>query len=933
MRRIFFGLFMLLIGTIVVQRAGSRDFGKVPLYFIPNRGQVHKKATFYAGTPGYTLWMTREGLVFDRVNTPRTLLGHLRRRYREGATKEHSPTHELSTHELFHPSTRFDRDVSRLIFIKSNKNPQISAVEPTGYRVNYFKGKDKSEWRQNIPTSKAVRYGNLYKNIDLKIYGIERQIEYDWIVKPGGDPAEIKFVYKNVKSTRIDEKGNLLVETEFGELVHHKPVSFQEIKAIRHIGNKAKGVNVGAQRAVPEVEPQTIGSATEKRIPVDVRFKKAGENSYCFAVGDYDKERTLVIDPVITMGYSTYLGGNGYDGGCAVVVDSRGCVYVTGNTGSTNFPLKNDYSGTCRSDLDIFVTKFSPSGSSLVYSTYIGGCRYDHASDIALDQAGNAYITGFTLSLNFPTKNAFQWYLKIISYYDCWGQDAFVTKLSKDGGDLVYSTYIGGDEEDESYAITVDNRGCAYITGDASWDFPLKNPIEAGTYGNFITKFSPAGNTLVYSTYFSASGSDIAVDIHGNVYVAGGDEISKISASGREVVYSIEVDENSTYFSNICVDTAGSAYVAGRRWNGDSLAGNPVRWGCGGGETDLCIARLSPNGRFFEYVAFLGGSDREYGAGIAVDEKGCAYVTGKTYSVDFPVKFPFQDVRGGGDNDSFVVKIAAAGKKLEYSTYLGGRGDEDGTGIAVDKAGNAYVTGETTSPDFPTHNSFQEYQYASDAYVAKLHCDEPPAVSITSPVSGSLLSGPVVIRAKAEDDAGVSMVNFYIDNELRHTDNQAPFSYRWDSFRFSNGTHKIKAAVVDTVGQQAEDEITVTSRNLILTLRVSRLQERAWLISRDYGKIDLTVENPTELHAAKYIFYRKESFGLYRAISEIPGSELQGGAYSFNDLYLQRGKTYIYKAEVLDSKGVLIGISEEKSTAEASESRKLKSVRFRSSRQ
>ncbi|MCK5057854.1 MAG: SBBP repeat-containing protein [Candidatus Aminicenantes bacterium] len=867
MRRIFFGLFLLSIGTIFVQAGRSRDFGKVPLYFIPNRGQVHKKAAFYAGAPGYTLWLTREGLVFDGIG-------------KKGA-----------------------RDISRLIFIKSNKNPQIVSVEPTRYRVNYINGQDRSEWRQNIPTSKAVRYKNLYKNIDLKVYGIERQVEYDWIVKPGGDPADIKFAYKNVKSTRIDEKGNLLIEMEFGELVHHKPVSYQ----------------VGAQCAVPG-------------IPIDVKFKRLCRDSYGFAVGNYDKNRELVIDPVITMGYSTYLGGNGYDGGCAVAVDGKGCAYVTGNTKSTNFPLKNSYPGTSRSDLDIFVTKFSPSGNSLVYSTYIGGCRYDQATDIAVDQAGNAYITGFTQSLNFPTKNAFQWYLKIISYYDCYGLDAFVTKLSKDGGDLVYSTYIGGDDEDESWGIAVDNRGCAYITGSAL-DFPIKNPIEAGTYGSFITKFSPAGNTLVYSTYFSAGGSDIAVDIHGDVYAAGR-KISKISSSGRDVIYSTSLDESgATSISSICVDRTGCAYITGYRYNWDSLAANSVRWGCGGGGSDIFIAKLSGDGHSFEYATLLGGSDREYGKGIAVDEEGCAYVTGTTYSVDFPVKDPLQDIRGGGDNDSFVVKIAAAGNKLLYSTYLGGRGNEDGTGIAVDAKGNAYVTGKTTSPDFPTRNSFQEYQYASDAYVTKLHCDEPPAVSITSPGSGSVLSGPVVIRAKAEDDTGVSRVNFYVDNELHHTDNQAPFTYRWDSFRFSNGTHKIKAVVVDTANQQAEDEITVISRNLILTLRVSREQERAWLVSRDYGKIDLTVENPTELQAARYIFYRKESFGLYRAIREIPGAELQGETYSFNDLYLEKGKTYIYKAEALDSKGVLIGLSKEKSTAEASELRKLKSGRFHSTRQ
>ena len=298
-------------------------FDNIPLYFIPNMGQVSEEVRFYAVTPSYTLWITGEGLIFDR-------------------------------------------DGSQFIFIGAKRNPKIVPVDTTNHRVNYFRGKTSSNRYTNISTSCAILYKAIYNKIDLKVYGKGKQVEYDWIVKPGGDPAEIKFAYKNVKSSRIDEEGNLLIVTEFGKLVHHKPVS--------HI-RKPSGT---------------------KGIPVDVRFKKAGKNSYCFAVGDYDKERTLVIDPVITMAYSTYLGGNGYDGGCAVAVDSRGCAYVTGNTGSTDFPLKNDYPGTCRGDLDIFVTKFSPSGNSLVYSTYIGGCRYDQATDIALDRAGNAYITGFT---------------------------------------------------------------------------------------------------------------------------------------------------------------------------------------------------------------------------------------------------------------------------------------------------------------------------------------------------------------------------------------------------------------------------------------------------------------------------------------------------------------------------------------------------------
>ncbi len=186
------------------------NFGKFPLYFITNKGQVHKKAAFYAKASRYTLWLTKEGLVFDSFK-------------RSKLKGEKSP----------HSSYKTGRDVSRLLFLNANKNPEIVPIDEAKLRVNYFIGNDKSKWNCDIPTSKAVLYKNLYKNIDLKVYGIEKQIEYDWIVKPGGNPGDIRFEYKNVKGTCIDEEGNLLIETDFGELMHKRPVSYQEIRAQR----------------------------------------------------------------------------------------------------------------------------------------------------------------------------------------------------------------------------------------------------------------------------------------------------------------------------------------------------------------------------------------------------------------------------------------------------------------------------------------------------------------------------------------------------------------------------------------------------------------------------------------------------------------------------------------------------------------------------
>jgi hypothetical protein len=314
----------------VTSTAGSRltlnpNFGKVPLYFIPNKGQVNEKAKFYAKTSRYTLWMTREGLVFDSVrkveekrqktedrrlktdfnlkgaisiitsgiHAPMQSYNHASMQYH--SQSPHSPDSPYSPH-----STKLDRDVSRLVFLNVNKKTEMVPLEVTRHKVNYFIGNDPAKWQKGISTSRAVLYKDIYKNIDLKVYGNESQVEYDWIVKPGGNPADIRFEYKNVKGTRIDKKGNLLIKTKFGKLLHKKPVSWQEIGMAHSAKRKANSEDVGAGlRACPK-----------ERKYVDVTFIKLDKNSYGFKVHQYSKDYELIIDPVVSMDYSTYLGGS-----------------------------------------------------------------------------------------------------------------------------------------------------------------------------------------------------------------------------------------------------------------------------------------------------------------------------------------------------------------------------------------------------------------------------------------------------------------------------------------------------------------------------------------------------------------------------------------------------------------------------------------------
>ncbi|MCK4764110.1 MAG: SBBP repeat-containing protein [Candidatus Aminicenantes bacterium] len=256
----------------------SAGFGKIPLYFIPNQGRVDKRMLFYAGAAGYTLWLTKEGLTFDST-----------RRKENGS------------------GGQYERDVSSLLFLNANKNPRVVPLDTKMHRVYYFKSRNRSTWKQGVSTAGAVLYKNIYKDIDLKVYGVDRQVEYDWIVRPGADPANIKLAYKNVKSTGIDSAGNLIVETGFGKLQHNKPLGFQEKNSSELVA---------------------------------VRFKKIGENTYGFHVGNYDKKRELTIDPLVRLDFSTYIGGSGDDFGRDITVDSAGNVYITGCTGSLDFPAR-----------------------------------------------------------------------------------------------------------------------------------------------------------------------------------------------------------------------------------------------------------------------------------------------------------------------------------------------------------------------------------------------------------------------------------------------------------------------------------------------------------------------------------------------------------------------------------------------------------------
>jgi len=380
--------------------------------------------------------------------------------------------------------------------------------------------------------------------------------------------------------------------------------------------------------------------------------------------------------------YSTYLGGNGHDSGWGIAVDTAGNAYVTGMTSSSDFPTVNPLQPGFGGGYDVFVSKLNAAGSALVYSTYLGGSDDDFGSGIAVDTTGNAFVTGSTASLDFPTANPLQ------GAYGGGSIDAFVSKLNPTGSALVYSTYLGGTGYDYGDSIVVDTAGNAFIAGSTSSpDFPTVNSLQSafggGPYDAFVAKFNPAGSALVYSTYLGGTGEDDG--------------------------------------TSIALDGAGNAYLTGLTSSPNFPTAHPMQGAFGGGPYDAFVAKFNPAGSALVYSTYLGGSDFDTGVGIAVDAAGSAYVTGGTASTNFPTATPLQGSLLGSKN-AFVAKLSSTGSALVYSTYLGGKYWDVGYGIAVDAAGNAYVTGLTGSSDFPTINPLQPSLGGGyDAFVSKFN--------------------------------------------------------------------------------------------------------------------------------------------------------------------------------------------------------------------
>ncbi|UCG61776.1 MAG: SBBP repeat-containing protein, partial [Candidatus Zixiibacteriota bacterium] len=695
---VFVALSVLILTSAVssgqLQSAITNDLASVPLAFTENQGQWDEQVLFRSNAGGATMWFTTDGAFYQFTR-------HVR-------ASECGPFNPLSMMELDSVETV----MIKASFVGADPEPSIRGENPLGYKCNYFIGDDQARWRTNVTNYSAVVYEDLYPGIDLKYYGNGREMEYDFIVSPGGDPSKVVIEYDGAESVFVNEVGELVVQTEWGQVIERTPVVYQ--------------------------------LRDGERVALDGQYRLVGEKCFGFCLdSDYDPILAVVIDPVLSFG--TYLGGSGDDYGYGITVDASGAIYVTGETYSTDFPVLDAYQSD-QGGSDVFVTKFSATDNSLVFSTYLGGSNQDVGIDIAVSTAGEVYLTGITASFNFPMVDPYQ-ASKVGS-----ALDGFVAKLSSDGGSLLYSTYLGGDARDDAYHIVVDETGAMYIAGfTASSNFPTFNPFQTDQGGDdaFVTKLSSGGNSLVYSTYLGGSGQEgaahgLAVDASGAAYVVGFTYstdfptldayqnanngapdafVSKLSSAGNSLVYSTYLGGSlADYGYGIAVDASGEAYVTGTTFSTDFPTAVPYQ--THQGSADAFITKFNSAGNDLAYSTYLGGSSDEQPYSITVDDSGSAYVIAYTYSTDFPTFNPYQGAYHGGV-DAAVVRMNVSGSSPVFSTYLGGSDRDMPRDIAIDTTGAVYVTGETISTDFPTHNPYQDSLAGNnDGFVIKLSSGE-----------------------------------------------------------------------------------------------------------------------------------------------------------------------------------------------------------------
>ncbi len=613
------------------------DYGKMPLSFEQNKGQTGKAAKFVSRGRGYTLYLAETEAVFSLK-----------------VKSQDSETESLPENPKTAAAT--SSDVLKMQFVGANPKPTVSGEAETITKTNYYIGKKRFE---NVANYGRVNYKNLYNGIDAIFYGNQNnQLEYDFTVAPNINPNQIQLNFDGSENLSIDETGNLIVKTANAELVQQKPFAFQTING--------------------------------ERREVEVKYVINEQSQIGFALGEYDKSQTLTIDPALD--YLTYIGGSTFDDVFEITADAQGNAYFTGQTDSLNFH------GETREDNDAegaYVAKLNADGTNFVYITILEGNGSDTARGIALDANTNAYVTGIASHFFPTTSGAYDTVHGVIG-----NDDVFVAKLNTTGG-LVYSSFLGGNDQDEGFDVAVDTSGKAYVVGAtfSNSAFPTKNRYQGC---GVVSPLGSFDSQDAFLTVMNASGSDITYS----------------SCIGNTVGVIGSSDESA--FS-VALDSLNNAYLTGITNSNNFKVKNALQPNIGGGK-DAWIAKFNPSASgdaSVIYATFLGGAGTDQGNGIAVDSVGQAVVVGLTGSSNFPLQLPFDSTNQ--INEGFVSIIGSTGTTLVNSSFLGGADQDRANNVALDQSGSIYITGSTLSNDFPMALPFQSTRRGvRDAFVTKV---------------------------------------------------------------------------------------------------------------------------------------------------------------------------------------------------------------------
>jgi len=708
-------------------QSATANYGKLPTTFEGNVGQTDPQVKFLSRGSGYVVFLTTSGMVFSA----------------------HSQLVANSTQPYAKTNQAQSGAVIQLNLVGANPNPLAIGENLLAGKANYFIGRDRSKWHTNVATYGKVHYKDVYPGIDLVYYGNPSQMEYDFEIAAGANPKQIQFDVKGADNVSVDSTGDLVLQTKQGALHVKSPVLYQTFNNMK--------------------------------LPVTGGFSLKSSTRVGFSLAGYDPTRPLVIDPVLL--YSTYLGGLADDQAVGIAVDSEGSAYVAGWTQSTNFPLASQ--GTTPSGTNAFIAKLDVSGSSLLYADFIGGSSEDYATAMTLDSNNNAYVTGYTCSSDFPLANAFQSSMNgcwdgFISKVSADGSSLlYSTYLGGSSQTQPYAIALNSSNEMyvAGYTYSTDFPLMnAFQTTVA--------PNGGGSYGQygFVTHLTADGSALVSSSYLGGSVNviqncgypcwgqpdtliqGIAVDLSGNAYVAGWTNtydfpttmgafmptqnepsnqqiafVSEISSSGS-LLYSTYFGSTSGYgypssAAGIAVDSTGSAYITGTGYSDGTF---PVTtpnlcdpgtygWSCDYG----FVTKFNPTGTGLVYSTFLPVSNNATPQSIALDAQNNAYVLSSVYGSGMITVNPIEGFTNQGD--MLLTEIDPTGSIQLFGTYLGGYGNDYPGGIAVDASGSMYIAGYTDSSDFPVSAAALQNTLGgnSDAFVAKIGTADAPAVAIS----------------------------------------------------------------------------------------------------------------------------------------------------------------------------------------------------------